>query len=352
MPYFWWVAPQHRRQFLKLTAVGAGALMTNSLFAQSNGNSTPTNATCLLPDRLRKGDKVAILGLAGALWNKDSLPVFKRVLENLGLVPSFAPSVYKHSGYLSGTDEERLTDLKESMLNPEIKAIFFSRGGWGCARLLEKIDWDWFRKNPKIIIGFSDITYLLNAITQTTGLVTFHGPMGNSGWNEFTISAMQRTLFDATPLQLSEEVKRLSVAKNNELTAVSGSLVGGNLCVFTSMLGSPFFPNCKGKILFLEEIGEEPYRIDRMLTSLKLAGVFDQINGVLLGQFNDCNPSSPDQSFSLMQVFIMHFAAYDFPVFYDFPFGHTVNKWSIPLGVELEFDSKNGALRYVAPALK
>lgn len=306
----------------------------------------------LIPDRLKPGDTVAVLGLAGVVMDSKVVDEFKNTLTNLGLVSWLAPSVAYKYGYLSGTDDQRLEDLKQALLNPEVKAIMCIRGGWGSARLMEKIDWNWFIQNPKILVGFSDITYLLNAITHRTGLVTFHGPVGNSGWGPFTTEYFKKGVFNATLLEIelpkTPESKRLF----SKPGIAQGALVGGNLCVFTSMLGSPYFPDCKNKILVLEEIGEEPYRIDRMLTSLRLAGVFQQISGLILGKFTDCTPESPQQSFTLEQVLKMHFEEVSFPVLYNPRIGHTQDHCTLPLGISLELNADLGTIRYLNPAVK
>lgn len=306
----------------------------------------------LIPDRLKPGDTVAVLGLAGVVRDSKVVDEFKNTLTNLGLVPWLAPSVAYHYGYLSGTDDQRLEDLKQALLNPEVKAIMCIRGGWGTARLMEKIDWNWFIQYPKILVGFSDITYLLNAITHRTGLVTFHGPVGNSGWGPFTTEYFKKGVFNSSLLEIelpkTPNTKRLF----SKPGITQGSIIGGNLSVFASMLGSPYFPDCNNKILILEEIGEDPYRIDRMLTSLRLAGVFKQINGLILGQFTDCNPESLHHSFSLDEVLKMHFKEVSFPVLSNGPFGHTKDHCTLPLGMELELNADLGTIRYLNPVVK
>lgn len=342
----------NRRDFVRWGMLGALMLGTSRFSARNVLSPTVRVSNPLIPPRLKPGDKVAVVGLAGAVWNQKVISSFKLILKNLGLTAWLAPSVYRRDGYLSGTDEERLKDLQQALLDPEIKAVFCIRGGWGTARLVEEIDWTWFTENPKIIIGFSDITYLINAINHRTGLVTYHGPVGNSGWNSFTVDALKKALFEAEPLQLSWTQSQALKAKIRRPGKATGALIGGNLCVFASMLGSPFFPDCQGKILVLEEIGEEPYRIDRMLTSLRLAGVFSQISGLVLGQFTDCSPASPQQSYSLSEVLHQHFGAAPFPVLSNAPFGHTENKWTLPLGIEASLDADLGTLTYANPVVK
>ena len=342
----------NRRDFVRWGMLGAFMLGTSRLSAHTVPIPTLNVPNPLVPPRLKQGDKVAVVGLAGAVWNTKVISGFKHTLKEMGLTAWLAPSVYCRSGYLSGTDEERLKDLKQALLDPEIKAVFCIRGGWGTARLMEHIDWTWFTENPKIIIGFSDITFLINAINHRTGLVSYHGPVGNSGWNAFTVDALKKALFETETLKLGMTPSQMTKAKISRPGTATGTLIGGNLCVFVSMLGSPYFPDCHGKILVLEEIGEEPYRIDRMLTSLRLAGVFSQISGLILGQFTDCSPASPQQSYSLSEVLQQHFGTAAFPILSNAPLGHTENKWTLPLGVEATLDADLGTLTYLNPVVK
>ena len=341
----------NRRRFMQFGALGASVFFTHGLSSFNKFLPSPEPKNIIRPKCLSPGDNVAVVGLAGALWDLTVVDSFRSTLNALGLNVCFAPSVFQRFGYLAGKDEDRLEDLKQNLYDPEIKAIFFIRGGWGTARLMDKIKWNWFSENPKIIVGFSDITYLLNAITHETGLVTFHGPVGNSGWNNFTVEALKLSLFQVTPLTYKVDVQEKNASFIQKNGKTSGALVGGNLCVFTSMLGSPFFPDCKNKVLFLEETDEEPYSIDRMLTSLRLAGVFNQINGLILGKFSKCSPETPSQSFTLNEVFHLHFKDADFPIMSNAPIGHNRNKWTLPLGVELELDTETSTIRYLYPSV-
>lgn len=342
----------NRRDFVRWSMLGALMLDSSRFSARPFLQPALGKLDPLVPPSLKTGDKVAVVGLAGAIWNPKVISGFDLILKELGLTAWLAPSVYRQSGYLSGTDEERLKDLKQAILDPEIKAVFCIRGGWGTARLMEHIDWTWFKENPKIILGFSDITFLINAITFRTGLVTYHGPVGNSGWNPFTVDALKKALFETKTLKLSMTQPQVLKGKMRRSGKATGALIGGNLCVFVSMLGSTYFPDCQGKILFLEEIGEEPYRIDRMLTSLRLAGIFSQISGLILGQFIDCSPESPKKSYSLSEVLHQHFATATFPILSNAPLGHTENKWTLPLGAEATLDADLGTLTYLNLVVK
>ena len=225
--------------------------------------------------------------------------------------------------------------------------IFFIKGGWGCARVIDKIDFQALRDNPKVIIGFSDITSLLNAIYQITGLVTFHGPVGVSSWEGFSLNSFNQIVCQAGKdfdFPSSYNTKSLKIIRPG---IAKGVLIGGNLTVFSSLLGTPFFPSCKGKILFLEETKEEPYRIDRLLTSLRLAGVLNEISGLVFGKFNQCVAEKPSESFTLEEVIDQHFSQATYPVLWGVPFGHVKDKWTIPVGVEAELSTEAPFLKLI-----
>ena len=193
-------------------------------------------------------------------------------------------------------------------------------------------------------MGFSDISTLLNAITTKTGLVTFHGPGGNSSWNEYSIQYIQNLLSNA------EAIDYINTSLDSPIITyqpgiASGELFGGNLSVICSLIGTDTLPNWKNKILFLEDVAEEPYRIDRMLTQLKQSGVFDKISGLILGNFRKCIAEEPERSFSLEEVFEQHFSNVNFPVFFGAKIGHTKHKFTVPIGIEVEMNANKGTFK-------
>lgn len=293
-----------------------------------------------------------VVGLAGALWDQTYLSSLSAALANLGFKTIMGQTLRKKNGYFSGTDEERAQDLMDAFQNKSVHGIFCLRGGWGSARILDKIDFQIIKENPKFFMGFSDITSLLLAIHQKTGLVTFHGPMAHSAWNAFSTQSFKQVAYDTfvkSPQLLvglpENPIKSLSSG------SASGQLVGGNLSVLCATLGTDFAPSWEGKILFLEETNEEPYRIDRMLTQLKLNGVYEQIKGLVLGQFNKCVAEIPEQSFTCMEVLNQHFAKASFPVIYNAPIGHTENKWTLPLGILAEINADKKTLTLLENAV-
>jgi muramoyltetrapeptide carboxypeptidase len=225
------------------------------------------------------------------------------------------------------------------------------KGGWGCARLLDKLDYELIKNNPKVLIGFSDITTLLNVIYAKTGLVTFHGPVGNSGWNDFTTGVFKSVIMqgEQTDMPLSSKPEDAMTVFNKG--KASGELIGGNLSVLSGLLGSGYLPDWKGKILFLEEVKEEPYRIDKMFTQLKLNGVLDNIAGLVLGKFSKCEAEEPLKAFTFMEVLEQHIKPLGIPAFYGAAFGHTENKITLPVGIRVSMDAEKGTIKLMESAV-
>jgi muramoyltetrapeptide carboxypeptidase len=307
--------------------------------------------TKILPKKLNHGDHIALIAPAGAIYETEALTIAIESLEALGLRVVVGKNLQKNRGYLAGTDQERLQDLHQAFADPQIKAVIAMRGGWGCARLLPHIDFDLIRKNPKILAGFSDLTSLLTAVYAKTGLVTFHSPMGSSVWNEFTVTHFKNILFDSKTYVIKNPITKgdnLAQTANRTKTIragmAQGELVGGNLAVLTSIVGCPYLPAWEGKILFLEEVNEEIYRVDRMLCQLQLAGVLRQVKGIVLGQFTNCGHGSRFLSLTLEQVFDDYFLPLDIPVFSGLLFGHINQKFTLPIGMHVEMNATEGTI--------
>lgn len=248
-------------------------------------------------------------------------------------------------GYFAGTDEFRANELNNLFADNHIKGIFCMKGGWGCARLLKLLDYNIIEKNPKILIGFSDITTLLVSITSKTGLVTFHGPVGNSGWNDWTSSVFKTVTMNSDSLPMfSNPLNEDAIITINSGKA-TGELIGGNLSVITSLMGSNFLPDWKNKILFLEDVKEEPYRIDRALTQLKLCGVLDSISGFVFGKCSKCLAEEPQKAFTFHEVIMQHIKPLGIPAFYGAMIGHIENKLTLPLGINVLLDADKGTIK-------
>ncbi|MEY3238429.1 MAG: hypothetical protein RI883_2530 [Bacteroidota bacterium] len=325
-----------RRNFIP--AIGA-LLVTPSLLSVSC--KTTEQQYRIRPKALSVGDAVGLCASAGASHDLTEVDGFISVLQGHGFLVKEGKNVRKKMGYFSASDQERAAEFMTFILDSNVKAIFFTRGGWGCARILEFLDFEAIRNNPKIIMGFSDICSLLNAITFKTGLTTFHGPNGNASWNEFSWKSIEDLIVKSKTVKYPFPSLDLVEAKPVTLVSgkATGELFGGNLTVMTGLLGSTYLPDWTGKILFFEDVLEEPYSIDRMLTQWKLNGVFDKVAGVILCQFRKCVPEEPEWSFTLNEVFQQHFKSLSIPVFSGFTLGHVKNKYSVPIGENVSMDA-------------
>lgn len=332
-----------RRSFLPMfgtALIGASCL---SIQDKEKPKITPEQVP-LKPPRLKKGDTVAICAPAGDTYNQQDVYDFKKTLEIYGFKVKLGTNALGKHGYFSANDSERAKGFMQLIIDTEVKGIFFTRGGWGCARILDLLDYETIQANPKVILGFSDITSLLIAITHKTGLITFHGPGGNSTWNDFSWQSIQSILIESQTYKFTNHASVNNLKVHSTGTA-EGTLYGGNLSVLSGILGSDYVPDWQGKILFLEDVMEEPYRIDRMLTQLKLNGVFDQISGLVLGQFRKCTAEEPHRSFTLDQVFEQHFKEARFPVFSGASFGHVKYKNTLPIGAQISMNADECSFR-------
>ncbi len=344
----------NRRSFVKSAAL-LGLLPSIGLRA---GRRTVVREPVVKPARLRPGDTVGIISPSGITWDPDRLDIFTESLAAIGLQSRVGDHAMDRWGYLAGTDADRASEINRMFEDPEIKAIFALAGGWGAARLLPLIDFDVIRAKPKIILGFSDVTSLLIAMYARSGLVTFHGPTGNSSWNSFTTKYVQQLLFEAQAVTLENPTDRgdnLTQVENRIWTISQGSargrLVGGNLTVLASIVGSEYLPAWDDHILFLEDVGEDVYRIDRMLTQLKLAGVLDRLSGFVFGRCSRCEPDSAYSSFTLKEVLADHVAPLGIPAFYGSMIGHIRDKFTVPIGVMAEIEATAGRIKLTEPAV-
>lgn len=293
----------------------------------------------LYPKSLQKGDTIAIISPSGIVNYEEKFALAKKYFESKGFNLKIFPNALKKNGYLAGTDLERIKDIENAFLDKEIKAILTSRGGYGAARILDKINYDIIKKNPKIFCGYSDITAFHSAIYKKTGLITFHAPFalfdfGNEiidkytekqFWNILTNNYIQEQIHNAFDYTCINEGK------------IIGELIGGNLCVLTSILGSEFVPDFKDKILYLEDVNEPLYKIDRMLQQLRLNGVFDKISGLLVGKFSSAEQNFQNEIIKLLKEF-------DIPCGYGFSATHELQKATLPLNIEYEVDFNIGKI--------
>lgn len=305
--------------------------------------------------RLRRGDVIAIIAPASAPSSVEKIEKGVRYFEQLGYRVKLGANVHAQHGHFAGTDEQRLHDLNTMLRDPEVKAIFAVRGGYGTPRLLPYIDYNAIRRQPKIIVGYSDITGLQLAIFRKTGLVTFSGPMpGVEFWktpDPYTEEHFWRLITSTKkPGKLPQPEKH--PIKVRRRGCAEGPMLGGNLSLIVGSLGTPYSPSYRDAILVLEEISEEPYRADRMLTHLRNAGILSQINGLLLGHFTDCEPSDPRKPhLTMSQVFDETLAGVTVPMLERFQYGHIPCKLTLPLGIPTRLNADRGSVECLEAAV-
>jgi muramoyltetrapeptide carboxypeptidase len=306
------------------------------------------------PRALREGDTVGLITPATYVSDPDRLALVERTIKYFGLKMKLGRHVGERLGYLGGSDRDRLEDLHDMFRDPEVKAVFAIRGGYGSGRLLDRIDYGLLRKNPKIFLGYSDITAMHLAIHRHAGLVTFHGPMALAEFTDYTQMWFRRALFEAKPLGVltnPPETNRLRPAhpfRTVRPGRATGRLIGGNLSLICSTLGTPYEIETRGRILFVEDVDEQPYNLDRMLTHLRLAGKLQAAAGIIFGECRDCRPRQFQPSFestlSVGEVIDEILGKFDIPVLSGLTIGHTGDQLTLPLGVVATLDADKGEL--------
>lgn len=308
----------------------------------------------LKPPRLRTGDRIGLVSPASPIADPSRIDRGVRYLESLGYRVEVAPSVLKKHGYLAGTDEERAGDLHAFFARKEIRAIMCIRGGYGTPRLLRLINYRLIASHPKIFVGYSDLTSLQLAIWKKTGLVQFHGPMVGVDMAD-TMDPFTEGLFWQT-LTSTARVGTLALPEPPPVPLnpgkARGRLLGGNLALLLSSIGTRYAPDLRNCLLYLEDIGEEPYRVDRLLFQLLNAGILQSAAGILTGYFTDCVPKDTTQpSFTVDEVFRQVAALTGRPFLTGLPFGHEPRKMTIPLGITARVDAGNGTIEYLESAV-
>jgi muramoyltetrapeptide carboxypeptidase len=338
--------------------VGGGTGENRDLETAPTGGRQPSP---IFPARLRAGDTVGLVAPASAAFEQDDVDIARESLEALGLRVRVGRHVRDRHGSLGGRDADRAADIDACFADPDVRAIFPVRGGWGSARLLPLLDYDLIRRNPKILMGYSDITALLNGIHARTGLVTFHGPNAGGRWDAYSTDLVRRLLFEAQALEfgnprLTSERNVLTQTEHRIRTIApgraDGRLLGGNLTVLCTLLGSPWLPDFDGAILFLEDVGEDWYRIDRMLTALKLAGVLERIAGFVFGTCSECEPGKGFASLTPEEIFADHVLPLGVPAWRGAMIGHGHGQWPLPVGARVTIDAGAGTVTMLEPAVR
>jgi muramoyltetrapeptide carboxypeptidase len=313
------------------------------------------------PPRLNPDDYVGIVAPASPPLRAESFDHSRTFLQGLGYRTKLGAHVHKRAGFLAGTDQERAADLMQMFQDTAVRAIFCIRGGYGTARLLPLLDYAIIRANPKILVGFSDVTSLHCALLKKANLISFHGPMLSSNLLDpklpaYTLQTLLRNLTRSEPpggICDKRAGKSVSIMRRGK---ISGELLGGNLAVLTTILGTPYQPSFRGKILFFEELNEAPYRVDRFLTHLLNCGVLREVAGIAVGATNNCEEPRSKKKEEVRQtigdVLKDRLLPLKVPVVLGLPFGHICHNATLPQGVRATLDGVNGDLLIDEPAVR
>jgi muramoyltetrapeptide carboxypeptidase len=345
-----------RREIFKMIAAAAAmpALVPKKLFADEKSN------TIIKPQALKPGSTIGVVAPGTAVSDPDDIARAEEALAYLDMNMRLGRNVEKGSGYKTRTPRERASDIEEMFENPRIDAVFAIRGGYGSAQILDLLDYEIIGSNPKIFLGYSDVTALHLAIARNCNLITFHGPVLLSPFSLYTMRNFQKVLVNPdSPDVLQNPETKSGIRSQYPIRTVApgkakGSLAGGNLTIISTLMGTPYEIDTRGKILLLEDVGEAPYRIDRMLTQLRLAGKFDDVAGIIFGRCSGCEPQMSQYSVwdsTLGEVIDNLLGDLGAPVFYGLTFGHTSDQLTIPIGARAEMDADKGTLTLPDPAV-
>jgi len=307
------------------------------------------------PKKISKGDVVGIISPASSPSDFSKIESGVKYLEKLGYRVKIGEHVGREHGYLAGSDDERLSDLHSMFKDENVKAIFSVRGGYGSGRLLSKLNYSLIKRNPKVFVGYSDITALQSAILKKTGLVTFAGPMLATDFSGKVNKYMEENFWRV--LTSNKKIGKLHNPNDEKFYTITsgrgeGNIIGGNFAVFNSLLGTSYLPNIKNSILLLEDIGEVPFKIDRMLNQLKLGNIFEQINGIILGRFVNCyDIDKSGKTIKLNEVLENYLSKLNIPVVYNLSHGHIKENLTIPIGLNCKLNSSRGFIEITESAV-
>lgn len=337
-----------RRDFL----AGTAALASMGLA----GTALAARPSLMKPKALKPGARIALPAPASEGDYAADIARCRTFIEAQGWTPVEMKNAQNRFGYLAGTDEERAEDLNEAFRDDSIDGIICIRGGYGSMRILPFLDWKMIRRNPKVLMGFSDITALLVGISQRAGMATFHGPNALSTPNEYSDGWMRKAVAEAEPIgawsqpsPLPSDAYQLATLHGGK---GEGRLVGGNLTLLAHLMGTPWEPDLEDAILFIEDVGEAPYRLDRMLSQMRLAGSFQKCRGVAVGQFTNCDEKDPDSAWNVADVMRNRLADLGIPVVTGWAIGHVRPKLTLPLGCKAELDGDTLTFRVLEAAVQ
>ena len=345
-----------RRIFLK--SAGCFSVSSLSIFgARSSPAMNRVTVAPTLPPALRPGMRIGVPAPASGVSKADfesKLKSFSISMNAIGLELVIAKSVMADgTSFLAAPDEVRAAEFMEFVTRPDIHGIICMRGGYGLMRILPLLDYDAIRENPKIICGYSDITALINTIYSRCNLLAFHGPIAAAELDDFTRKWFLPLVYSDGKQQTNSDSLEYSDPIN--LTTVSpgkarGRIVGGNLTLITSLMGTPYDINTEGSVLFLEDVGEKAYRIDRMLTQMWLAGKLQSCKAIVLGQFTETEETNPTTS--VQEVLGSRLSNLNIPILGNFPIGHVTEKFTMPIGAMSEVDADNKKFSILEPTVR
>jgi muramoyltetrapeptide carboxypeptidase len=338
----------NKRHFLKSLGLLAGSTPFLS-FGFPSQAAAPGGV--ILPRAVKKGDTVGIIAPSAATADRMEFTYAKEAMEALGFQVKLGEHLKNRSGHLAGSDEERAGDLNAMFGDSSVKMIICIRGGSGASRILPLLDYELIKKNPKPLQGYSDITALHSAIQSQTGLITFHGPNGSGSWNSFNVKQFEKLFFGTEPIVFKNEVGKGDdlVVKGNRIQTLTGGkakgkILGGNLTVLTALSGTPYYPEFQDAVLFIEDTGEDPYKVDRMMSTLKLNGTLGKIKGFIFGQCTDCTPGGGYGAFTIDQIMDNYILPLKIPAYTGAMIGHVSRQFIIPVGAEVELDADLGSI--------
>jgi len=312
------------------------------------------------PPRLRAGSRIALVAPAGPLSERDDLSRAAELCRALGYEPVPGTHALDRHGYLAGTDAARLADLNAALADPAIDAIWCLRGGYGVTRILDDVDVESFTRRPRPVIGYSDITALLLALHRATGIATFHGPMSRAPLTGFSRAHFERVIATASPagrLGRLPAPAGVLVPRSPRIVTLRGGvsegpLAGGNLSLLLALAGTRHFPSLTGAIFFIEDVGEDLYRIDRLLAQLRMMGALEELAGVMVGQFTDMRRGAGDGgALAFDEVLDTYLGPIGVPVAAGFPIGHVDDQWTLPIGVRARLDASAGEVDLLESAV-
>ncbi|MDM1295141.1 LD-carboxypeptidase [Sphingobacterium sp. N143] len=348
-----------KRAFIKSVALGALSIPILGAGRTTQIKMELPEQAVRLAKKLQPGDTIGLIAPAGVLDDEESIAISREIFEALGFKVKEGDHIRDRYGNLAGTDQQRIADIHQMFADKTVKAIVCIRGGSGTSRLLDRLDYKMIAQNPKVLLGYSDITALILALYAKTGLVSFHGAVGISTWSTKLAAAFKRQFIDNEPVVFENPKSKGDqiVQTKDRVTTIhpgiaEGILLGGNMTVLTGLCGSPYLPDFKDKILFIEEVDEDMGRMDRMFCQLKNAGVLAAIKGFVFGKCTNCKPSGGYGSMTLDQLFNDYIKPLEIPAYTGAIIGHIADQFILPVGVRVKMDATQGTISLLEDALK